>query len=1061
MEAIFVVKTLNELVKNRKELIEAHRKNDFTDGIHALLTDLYPDSAHFIYELLQNAEDMNATAVRFFLTKNGIDFEHNGTKRMFTLGDIDAITNIGHNGQKKDDPTSIGKFGVGFKAVFAYTSTPEIHSGQYHFRIVDYFVPEFDGVSQVKTCDEFGIQWTKFYLPFNNVKKPSSIAYNETLKGLDALDENSILFLQHIQKIEYMLPDGSIGTLERAEQNHHIVQISCKKPYSTDESTTQWLKFYRPIEIIDDQGYRKTLSIAVAYAMVQDKKTESWKLVPVCGKTFIYFPAEKEHSGLRFHINAPFASTVARDSVRNCGDNYKLIKQISQLVAESISEIKRMHLLNHSFFEVLPNEKDNLSGFYQTVFDFVYRAFQDNEYLPTKARSYVAAPNALVGPVALANLFDEKLLEKLLDIHGNWILNAPQRNSRADQFIESLDIREITYKSFQKLFSDENRAKTESFLKAQSNEWMKRFYLLCSTAYNNLGTYDKIQPVEEMRRTRMIRSTKKEMLKPGQIYILPNNTELITKSTNIVDQYFLLESSKNDDASAEIYSFFTKILKIELYGPKVEIERALKKYRSNGITADDDYFGTILAFAKYTDQNRDRDINFSKEKIFLFCENDKLYHEIAENLFLGMEYENLDGEILAKAVGKKCLWTGYKTHYNEEEFKQFYSFVIRCGIKKSLSIEKVSAYQNPKFSEKLSSPARNTGYGTNSDYTIQNLTELLKLNNTEINKIIWKTLKKYQGSQYVYALYSPNGTAEVKRSDSTLIYWLKEYAWIADKNGTLCQPKDLTESDLGDGFEFDADSDLLKALKIGSAKAETNLKRIRLEKEVKAAGYRMVSEEDYEKFERWYKEMKASQDFLDSAPKLSVSEMFNRQNKSRVIGDSIVQNERTSLSSAEQKTLNIEASFKNAKKMSMLRRKLFGKIVDSTKEEKKRLKFWYNGKCQMCGTMIVGYNQVPHFVAKNIINTQIIPANLRHTMELGWNSLCLCPNCAMKYDVCSRDISSLYEQILEKPIGEGKTSKVILTIELNGKNQSICYEPEHFWALKKVIQLLDNETKDK
>ena len=115
----------------------------------------------------------------------------------------------------------------------------------------------------------------------------------------------------------------------------------------------------------------------------------------------------------------------------------------------------------------------------------------------------------------------------------------------------------------------------------------------------------------------------------------------------------------------------------------------------------------------------------------------------------------------------------------------------------------------------------------------------------------------------------------------------------------------------------------------------------------------------------------------------------------------------------------------------------------------------------MCGTMIVGYNQVPHFVAKNIINTQIIPANLRHTMELGWNSLCLCPNCAMKYDVCSRDISSLYEQILEKPIGEGKTSKVILTIELNGKNQSICYEPEHFWALKKVIQLLDNETKDK
>ena len=52
--------TLEQLIKNRQDLIEAHRKNNFTDGIHALLTDLYPDTAHFIYELLQNAEDMKA-----------------------------------------------------------------------------------------------------------------------------------------------------------------------------------------------------------------------------------------------------------------------------------------------------------------------------------------------------------------------------------------------------------------------------------------------------------------------------------------------------------------------------------------------------------------------------------------------------------------------------------------------------------------------------------------------------------------------------------------------------------------------------------------------------------------------------------------------------------------------------------------------------------------------------------------------------------------------------------------------------------------------------------------
>ena len=45
------IMSLEELIKNRQGLIEAHRKNNFTDGIHALLTDLYPDTAHFIYEL--------------------------------------------------------------------------------------------------------------------------------------------------------------------------------------------------------------------------------------------------------------------------------------------------------------------------------------------------------------------------------------------------------------------------------------------------------------------------------------------------------------------------------------------------------------------------------------------------------------------------------------------------------------------------------------------------------------------------------------------------------------------------------------------------------------------------------------------------------------------------------------------------------------------------------------------------------------------------------------------------------------------------------------------------
>ena len=43
---------------------------------------------------------------------------------IFSLNDITSITGLGIS-TKKDDSTSIGKFGVGFKAVFQYTSTPQ------------------------------------------------------------------------------------------------------------------------------------------------------------------------------------------------------------------------------------------------------------------------------------------------------------------------------------------------------------------------------------------------------------------------------------------------------------------------------------------------------------------------------------------------------------------------------------------------------------------------------------------------------------------------------------------------------------------------------------------------------------------------------------------------------------------------------------------------------------------------------------------------------------------------------------------------------------------------
>ena len=105
---------------------------------------------------------------------------------------------------RQTDPTNIGKFGIGFKAVFAYTNTPEIESDEFHFRIRNMVVPDTEGLSP----GALGARRTRFVFPFDNPEKPPEKAAAEIEKNLRELNENTLLFLDNIHQIKYNLPDS-------------------------------------------------------------------------------------------------------------------------------------------------------------------------------------------------------------------------------------------------------------------------------------------------------------------------------------------------------------------------------------------------------------------------------------------------------------------------------------------------------------------------------------------------------------------------------------------------------------------------------------------------------------------------------------------------------------------------------------------------------------------------------------------------------------------------------------------------------------------------------------
>ena len=86
-----------------------------------LLGQLYSERTHFIFELIQNAEDAGATDLAFELFADRLEVRHDG--RPFTEAGVRGVCGVGA-GDKPGDLTRIGQFGIGFKSVYAYTRSP-------------------------------------------------------------------------------------------------------------------------------------------------------------------------------------------------------------------------------------------------------------------------------------------------------------------------------------------------------------------------------------------------------------------------------------------------------------------------------------------------------------------------------------------------------------------------------------------------------------------------------------------------------------------------------------------------------------------------------------------------------------------------------------------------------------------------------------------------------------------------------------------------------------------------------------------------------------------------
>lgn len=454
-------------------------------GVWKSVIDKYPDSAHFIYELLQNADDAEATEVTIYLEGDALYFKHNG-KVQFTItddydesitpGHINAIVGVGDS-TKTDN--KIGKFGVGFKAVFQYSDTPIVYGDYFKFRIDNYIVPNL--ISE--DCPKRNPGETLFEIPFKNPQ----VAYREIRQKLLKM-EHPLLFLKNLKSIVWY---DTVSRNTRLEFRKHVMEsfvsrgIRCERIIDDNagNQSEMWL-FSRDVKLTEG-----TFPVSVGYFLIYDDQKIPHIDIDVKPGVFCFFPTS-EKFGSCFISHAPFLLVDNRQQVKNNEPVNKLLSEsIVKLAADALVELRDIGLRDSSYLvnrTILKMFDLRNPWIYQDENDVelicrerLYKPFLDvirnNELILARDRNYYKPDKVLIPqPINLAEVVQSSQMSRLFssgNAGGDFMDNPP--NSRDAEGFSFL-----TFTLGCRIITPENLAKAlnPAFMSEQSMEWVLRLY---------------------------------------------------------------------------------------------------------------------------------------------------------------------------------------------------------------------------------------------------------------------------------------------------------------------------------------------------------------------------------------------------------------------------------------------------------------------------------------------------------------------------------------------------------------------------------------------------------
>jgi len=854
-----VIQDINQRRKRERELAPEMALRE--DNLLKLMSkSLYGEKVHYALELIQNAEDADASSITFIFEKNKVIVVNDGN--VFSADDVDAICSV-KPGRKKN---KIGFFGVGFKSVFNVTNTPQVISSRFNFQIENYIYPRPqsripDEAKEYHSHEKGSI----FVLPYSD-GLPST---PELIENFKEIDDKILLFLDKLETLNFIdKVNGQRWSIKKPPSADRLMMLEDGR---TDQ-TTKWRVFYEDLTVFDKdvtipegkEGISQT-RIIIAFPADEETKKKNKRSTLYC-----FLPTDKR-SDMPFLVQADFVPTVGRGNIQDVEWNKWLLKEIGFLASEAIDQIKVDPSMGNEVYNLIPLKDEVQEPLMSILSDAMYGSLKDKKIAKILDQGWETPAECVIAShPEITNIIPQQDLRHLFG--KNLFYVVPEAPERACQIFTELGSLTLGEKEFVEFL------RKEDLINKRNPGWFLNAYFCLGEIFDieerNRWDEEKKEIFAQLEKTRFILTNRnilvplKDPNKPDMLICYPHSmhlsevNELFTEGELVfLNRYFQTSTiikrtaidQEEEEKRKKVHRFFENV-GVKSYFKQSHVIRdvILPKFTSGKYRQYDDaklyslvnYIRSYWSTLESEVRNKKLSENIFEEirngvclKCYSYKGNEKIKDYLtADRLYFSRRYgKNEEMETLFNGIENIFFLHPYYLKREERERKKkkrgrqqieysWKRFAEMLGVWSSPKVEKddswISISSNSGYDwveKEYSTTGEHEIKGDSVSCDIQDLIEycagsqdpemtrerMTILFNSLSNN--WKTYQLYSKTIYKYYYRTYN---RVSLDSSTFLNYLRTAKWVPTVDNDFCKPGDTfldsrrNRSLLGDDVKY-------------------------------------------------------------------------------------------------------------------------------------------------------------------------------------------------------------------------------------------------------------------